>query len=279
MGFVCYKLSAKHSKMRNSNLASPTQGPAPNPGKSHTLPFQAIILAAGLGKRLAALLPDKPKGFIEFSGLPIVERSIQQLLAVGVTEIGIVTGYMAKYYIDLAQRYSCIHLIHNSRYAESGSMYSLYCASSMIHNDFLLLESDLVYENRALQAMMNVAKPNVILVSGWTSSGDEVYVTTLNDRVLKISKRTTDRAEASGELVGISRISYQMYQSMVQYARRQFADNPNLAYEDCISDITDGVDVSSIKIDDLVWGEIDMPSHYQRVKKKILPRVMAEWTM
>ena len=64
----------------------------------------AVILAAGRGQRLKSVLPDKPKGFIELDGLPIIERSIRQLKQAGLSEIIIVTGYAAGYYEALAQR-------------------------------------------------------------------------------------------------------------------------------------------------------------------------------
>lgn len=238
----------------------------------------AVILAAGQGARLAAVLPDRPKGFLELAGQPIVERSIRLLLALGVETVTIVTGYAAIYYEALARRYPALQLVHNPLYAESGSLYSLYCARAAVAGGpFLLLESDLVYEKRALAALLQAPSPTAILISGFTFSGDEVYVSAPVGRLVKMSKQPEALADIAGELVGLTKVAGATFAALSAYMEQCFQRHRQWHYEDGFNGIAEDVVLPVCKLDDLLWAEIDTPEHLRRVEEKILPQLLAEW--
>jgi choline kinase len=111
----------------------------------------AIILAAGMGVRLKDRGKLTPKGCMCLGEKSIVEESVLRLLGVGIQRIVIVTGHLAEQFEHLQTRYGrTVQFVHNPHFADSGSMYSLYCARHCVDEDFLLLESDLIYERRAL---------------------------------------------------------------------------------------------------------------------------------
>lgn len=242
-------------------------------------PETAVILAAGKGERLSDVLPDKPKGFLELAGQTLIERSIKQLRSVGVIEIIIVTGYGAEYYEELAQRHTDISLIHNPNFETTGSMYSLYCARQFIHNtSFLLLESDLVYEIRALTSLLASPASTAVLMSGFTDSGDEVYISTREERIVTISKDCRDHVEEiTGELVGIMKMAPNVFDALMMYAEQRFKEDPGLHYEYGFNGITGRRPVHRHKVDDLIWGEIDTSAHLTRVQTLILPKLSCEW--
>ncbi len=238
----------------------------------------AVILAAGRGKRLAAVLPDRPKGCLELAGQPIVERSLRLLLDHGVETITLVTGYAATYYEALAQRYPAVQLVHNPLYAEGGSFYSLYCARVAVAGaPFLLLESDLVYEKRGLTALLESPAPTAILISGFTYSGDEVYVSALEDRFVKMSKQPEALASITGELVGVTKVAPDALAALVACLEQDFQRRSQWTYEDGFNGIAASLPLAVCKLDDLVWAEIDTPEHLRRVQEKVLPRLLAEW--
>ncbi|MEZ5564526.1 MAG: NTP transferase domain-containing protein [Gammaproteobacteria bacterium] len=93
----------------------------------------AVILAAGRGTRLTGLIGNYPKGFLKLGERSIVEESIDRLVQAGIHDVVIVTGHCAPHYEALAQRYpGLLRTIHNPRFADSGSMYSLYCARQLV---------------------------------------------------------------------------------------------------------------------------------------------------
>ena len=237
----------------------------------------AVILAAGLGSRLEGAAGDRPKGFLRLGELPIVEESIQRLRANGVNHIIIVTGYRSEYYDTLAGRYpGAIRTVRNERFADSGSLYSLYLAREMLQRPFLLLESDLIYESRALQTLRE-GPEDAILLSGPTGAGDEVYVETHDGLLVAMSKeRASLGAEPAGELVGISRISATLFELIVDYSEQAFTKTLSVDYE------TDGLVAAGRKrpiacpvVSDLVWAEIDDASHLKRAREHVYPRLQS----
>ena len=234
---------------------------------------QAVILAAGIGFRLADKLDDRPKGFIELGERSIIEESIVKLVHANITDIVIVTGYYHKFYKKLSEKFSVIRTIWNPEFASSGNMRSLYIASPYINNDFLLLESDLIYEYNALQILQNSPLDSCILLSGETGSGDEVYVGINGNRVVNMSKKRSDITCLGGELVGISKISQELYKHMINIFPGKYKHNRQYHYEDCLTDVSDDIDIQYHYIEDLAWSEIDDENHLIRAQEKIYPLI------
>lgn len=242
----------------------------------------AVILAAGRGTRLALTKPgeielrDRPKGFLTLGSRPIVEESIDFLEAAGVREVVVVTGYGAEHYDELARRRrGLVRTVYNARFAESGSMFSLYVARDAARGPFLLLESDLVYEPRALSALLACPAPDAILVSGPTGAGDEVYVEARGGDLMNMSKRRADLGPGVvGELCGISKISGALFERMLRISAAAFERSLTFDYEtDCLVAAAREASVHCLVIEDLVWGEIDDPSHLDRVRCDVYPEV------
>lgn len=236
----------------------------------------AVILAAGRGTRLAGEVSDRPKGFLAVGDRPIIEESIARLQATGVRQVVIVTGHLADHYEALAARLApLVTTVHNPEYAGSGSMYSLYCARSRVTGDFLLLESDLVYEPRALAVLQAWPAPDAILLSGPTGAGDEVYVETdAAGCLVNMSKRRRDLASVAGELTGLSRISASLFARMQAIAARAFATSLRYDYEsDCLVAAAREQAIPCPVVPDLVWGEIDDPAHLRRVREQVYPLI------
>ncbi len=154
-------------------------------------------------------------------------------------------------------------------------MHSFYCARSLIQDDFLLFESDIIYETRAVEALIQTDYPNAILISGKTDSGDEVYVETDDGRIVTITKDLSCIQSAAGELVGISRISHSFYQTIVAEYEKAMQSSMKADYETFTAEVGRCVSLRALKIEDLGWGEIDDERHYQRILTQVLPKLKA----
>lgn len=165
---------------------------------------QAVIVAGGLGARFGDRTKLMPKGFIEIDGIPMVERSVRKLIAAGIEEIIIGTGHCSEYYDELAEKYHIIKTVRNDNYMNTSSMGTLGVCAPYIKGDFLLLESDLVYDAVGLYVLQNESRANVILASGKSNSHDEVYLAADENGVLnEVSKSKELVPNPAGELVGI----------------------------------------------------------------------------
>ncbi len=230
---------------------------------------QAVILAAGMGVRLKELNQGIPKGFISLAEeTPIIEHSIESLLACGITDIIIVTGFMDEYYENLRSRYPQIRTVRNEKYSETGTMYSLWCARNLLTTDFILLESDLIYEVRAIRELLDSSIKDSILISGKTEAGDEVYVEADGDRVKQISKNKKVLDSIVGEFIGVSRLSYDFYLKLIQMAEEGFDSDLKISYDmDCFVSVAEKIPLGFLKIENLLWAEIDDGSQLKRAQK------------
>lgn len=236
---------------------------------------EAVIVGAGLGSRLKDMTKDRPKGFLELDGSYLVEMSIKKLLEHGIERIIIGTGYCSEWYDELAKKYPAIETVHNANYAGTGSMGTLEVCASKVTSDILLLESDLIYDSVALFTLLNDQHRNVMLGSGATNSGDEVYIgVDANLEVAAISKKRETVGTPYAELVGISKLSFKTLQAMCSYAACHHHDMPKMEYETALVGAQMmGEHLFVRKVNYLAWREIDDASHLEMATKEILPRI------
>ncbi|MCR5495093.1 MAG: 2-aminoethylphosphonate--pyruvate transaminase [Treponema sp.] len=236
---------------------------------------QAVIVAGGLGSRFGDKTKLMPKGFIEIEGVPMVERSVQKLIQAGIEEIIIGTGHCSEYYDKLAEKYHVIKTVRNDNYANTSSMGTLEVCVPYIKGDFLLLESDLIYDSVGLKVLQNDSHSNVILASGKSNSHDEVYLAADENCVLlNVSKNKECIPNPAGELVGISKISKSCLDKMMEYYKSS-PDLIKLDYESalCEASIHQGENVYVHKVEYYAWSEIDDESMLHRALTQIWPRI------
>ena len=235
----------------------------------------AVILAAGMGTRLGETGKLMPKGFLQLGGRPIVEESIMRLAAAGIERVVIVTGYMSDRYQALADSYrGFVHTVHNPVFARSGSLYSLACARADLTEDFLLLESDLIYEQRALETLQKNGRGG-ILISGPTGAGDEVWVAANGGLLCDMSKhRSQLDGQVAGDLVGISRVSMNFFSALMKSSQRRLHENPMLEYEvDGLVPAARKHPLPCVLVDDLLWAEIDNADQLEAAQTRIYPAI------
>ncbi|MBO7123322.1 MAG: 2-aminoethylphosphonate--pyruvate transaminase [Treponema sp.] len=238
---------------------------------------QAIIAAGGLGSRFGDRTKEMPKGFIPIDGVPMVERSVQKLIAAGVEQIIIGTGHCSEAYDELAKKYSVIKTVKNENYANTSSMGTIAVCAPYIKGDFFLLESDLLYDAVGLKVLANDERSNVVLASGATHSDDEVYLENGSDGAL--CRATKDKASVknlAGELVGISKLSKACLDDMMAWYKAD-AGRIKADYESVLAEISSAAAFNSKvyvrKIEYYAWTEIDDEAMLKRAVEQIWPRV------
>jgi 2-aminoethylphosphonate-pyruvate transaminase len=236
----------------------------------------AVILAAGLGSRLRHWTIDTPKGLLVIDGSSLVEHSIRKLFAAGIDQIVIGTGHRGEAYERLAEQYPNITCVKNAQYETTGSMYTLYTVKDYLSDDFLLLESDLLYEQRALSALLEHNMPDVLLASQLTCSNDEVFVEAdSNDCLVNLSKSREELGIVHAEMVGITKLSYRTFQAMCKYAEEVFTTNGKLDYEYALAGVAKSTSVYVHSMHNLAWCEIDNETHLDRAIQEVYPIVKA----
>lgn len=135
--------------------------------------MQAIILAAGMGKRLKHLTKDKTKCMVEVNGRTLIQRTLDILEKQDLSRIIIVTGYMGdtlKSYVESLGIKTPVEFIDNPIYATTNNIYSLALArDKMVEDDTLLFESDLIFEQKVVDRLVADPRPTLATVAHFES--------------------------------------------------------------------------------------------------------------
>lgn len=142
--------------------------------------MQAVILAAGMGRRLKTLTENQSKCMVPVNGIPMIERMLRQLDRYGLKQIILVTGHKGEQLRDFVTSLS-IHtpvvFLENPIYDTTNNIYSLYLAKDyLLMDDTLLLESDLIFEQELLTQIINDPYPTLALVASFESWMDGTVV-------------------------------------------------------------------------------------------------------
>lgn len=216
-------------------------------------------MAAGLGTRFGELTELKPKGFIPFKGIPMVERSIQTLIGCGIKRIVIGTGYHKEYYEALTEKYPGIECVFSPRFAETNSMFTLWnCRKAIGDESFILLESDLVFEKRAITCLLECQYDSAMLITPVTKFQDQYYVQMNENCELINCSVNKNEIRASGELVGIHKIENYFYKILCSEYEKIVDQKPKMGYEFQLLDVSLRITpMNVLKLEDLQWYEID----------------------
>lgn len=232
----------------------------------------AVFVAAGMGSRFGTRTENCPKGFLEIDGVPIIEHSINKLLELGIEKIFIGTGFLSEMYEKLVFKYPCIICVYNPEYETTGSMHTLFRLKDYIEEDFILLESDLIYEKHALKCLLKSQHSDVILASKFTHSGDEVFIEVdKKNQLLNMSKKREKLSNIYGELMGITKLSYGTFREMCNFAESVLSLNPKMDYEQALTGISIDVNLHVLKLENIAWCEVDDEGHWERAVEFIYP--------
>ena len=130
--------------------------------------MQALILAAGMGKRLKDLTKNNTKCMIKVNGVTLIERMLNQIEKYSFNKIVIVIGYEGKKlkdYIETLRIQTPIEYVINPIYDKTNNIYSLSLASDyLLKDNTILFESDLIFEDSVISSLISDPRSNLALV-------------------------------------------------------------------------------------------------------------------
>lgn len=218
----------------------------------------AVILAAR--KERDAEMPYPLKPFAKDTCL--IDRSLAILRSLGYDHIIIVTGFCAEQF----RKYEShdVKVIQNPDYAFTASMGSLAAAKDEVSGDFLLVEGDTFFERIVAEELTAITSGNCFSMTEESGSGDECFVETKNGFVTKITKDRHRVCRFEGEMMGITRISADTFQRMLD--AWQQSDNPLLNYEYLLMDVTEPLDRPVRFFKNVIWGDVDCKEDFKHLQ-------------
>ncbi len=228
--------------------------------------MNGIILAAGLGKRLAPLTDAVPKPLVKIKGVPIIERQITCLREVGVDLITIIVGYLAKKFAYLTDKYRNIEIVQNELYAKDTNFYSMYLARHRFIGETYVLEGDVYLRRNFLKKKVDRS----CYFIGYRRENQNEW----SPEIDKSGKVHSIKIVSSPAfiLTGVSywvrddaRIIVKLIEdnqnALIDWLTRYWDDIPRLNL--------DKLKITTRKVDEADWAEIDTLQDYDRLKQSL----------
>ncbi len=234
---------------------------------------QAVILAAGRGRRLGPILNGKPKCLLEVGGKSLIGHQVETLRELGVEQICVVVGYGAAYVYDALD--DDIAFVVNPRYADTNSLFSLWLTAAWIKGPFMLMNSDVLAHPDIYRRILESEKTCLAYDSTSGSDEEEMKIQLLDGRVRAISK-TMPAAQADGENVGIIHFKSHEAAGVLREADRLIRKGKTDHWSPAAIDgIVNKFDFGAEDIADLPWTEIDFPADLDKARTKVWPQLQS----
>ena len=171
--------------------------------------MKALILAAGLGSRLAPITDNCPKSLVPVNGKPILAKQIDNLHENNIFDITIVAGYKA----NILESYTShcygnkIKIIDNDDYAMTNNMYSAYLArEEFCGEEFLMMNADVFYDSSIIKTLLEIPAPNAIATDIGRYLEESMKVVQYKGRLTDISKKIL-KEDALGVSIDVYKFS------------------------------------------------------------------------
>jgi choline kinase len=246
--------------------------------------MQAIIYAAGIGMRLKSSFGERPKILLEFGGQSLLERHLQRLREVGVTQLTIVAGYQQQQIIallpTLSARYGIsLQQLINPDFTE-GSVLSFATSIPVLQSigaseSVLLMDGDVLYPSAFLRQLVDSPQRTALLIDREYSTADDdpVLVPIANNRPFDFVKKWQGKAEQIGESIGFFKVAGADLPELIALTRQMSTTNRKASYDDVLRQLVQAGRFGHVDVTGLPWTEIDFPGDVERARAEVLPAI------
>ena len=235
--------------------------------------MKAIIMAAGVGKRLLGLNMNKPKCLLTAGSETLIRRSVNLLVNKGISDITVIVGYEA----DLIRNElkNDVAYFENPHFLTTNSIMSLWYAKDLLEDNVLLLNGDLYYEHGILDYAKNQTNPVVMLADSTRIDNADYRFGFIGNQINRFGKHLTNQ-ETDGEYVGIVRIDQCFIKTFKQTLEEMItAGKSNIWWEDVLySFISKQVPIHFYDVAGTFWSEVDTLQDYNYLQNWITSQDM-----
>ena len=234
--------------------------------------MKALILNSGLGHRMGVITKEHPKCMTEISSNnTILSRQLRQLVAFGIEEVVITTGYYDKVLVDYCH---ALHLplkftfVNNPVYDQTNYIYSIYCAKEYLKDDdIILMHGDLVFENLVMEAVIE-SPVSCMAVSSTLPLPEKDFKAVIKDgRIDKVGIEFFDNAMAAQPLYKILKNDWLVWLNNIE----RFCENDNRKCyaENAFNEVSEQCNIYPCDVQDMLCAEIDTPEDLKIVSCKL----------
>ena len=241
--------------------------------------MKAVILAAGVARRLAPLTDHTHKCLLPVGGRSLLDRMLGRLAASGVDEAVLVVGHcqdQVRRAADTARGTMRVGYVENPDY-QKGSILSLWRArDTMLRDDTLIMDADVLFPGRFLRGLIDARAPSALLLDrGFRDTGEEVKLYAMGERVVALGKKFVPEAwEVVGEGVGFFKCSRAHAREYIRRLEESIQETGGAnEYEDALHRLLARVGVGWVDVTGLPWTEIDFAEDLRRAETQVLPEI------
>lgn len=234
--------------------------------------MKALILNSGLGHRMGVITKEHPKCMTEISAHnTILSRQLRQLVAFGIKDVVITTGYYDKVLVDYC---NALHLplnftfVNNPIYDSTNYIYSIYCAKEQLKDDdIILMHGDLVFENLVMEAVVNFERSCMAVSSTLPLPEKDFKAVIKGGTIEKVGIEFFDYAMAAQPLYKIKKEDWLIWLANIE----KFCDEGNRKCyaENAFNEVSNLCKIYPCDVQDMLCAEIDTPEDLMVVSKKL----------
>ena len=233
--------------------------------------MKAIILAAGIGRRLAAAGWDMPKCLLPFGDTTLIDNMLKSLTDNGIEEAAIVVGYKKETVKKAASAHPLkLTFFENPDYENTNTINSLWRAAEFADDDIVYFNADILFDRRVV-GLLARQRDSALAVDRKLCGQEEVKVILDdNDRVLRIGK-AFNPADCAGEFTGIAVFRkgiWPDFKDALRYFNEDTGER-NLFFEAAVDRICDKHVIRAVDVSRYTVIEIDTPEDLQAATKKV----------
>ena len=230
--------------------------------------MKAIIMAAGVGKRLYALNINKPKCLINIGSTTLIHRSVNLLLNKGISDITVIVGF--KGHLIRNELNNDVVYFKNPDFHKTNSIKSLWYAKDLLEGDVLLLNGDLYYEHDILDYAINQTNPVVMLADSTRIDNADYRFGFSGNQINRFGKHLSNQ-ETDGEYIGIVRIDQSFIKTFKQALEEMIiSGKSNVWWEDVLySFIEKNIPIHYFDVAGTFWSEVDTLQDYNYLQNWI----------
>lgn len=236
--------------------------------------MNAIILAAGVGRRLGGSVVEHPKCLLSLDGRTLLERMLDALDAVGVVDVTIVVGHLAEQIEEAVAERPNVRTIFNPEFRK-GAILSLWTAREHLAGDVLVMDADVLFPVEMLRHLIDSPSANCFLMdTDAANDGEAMMLMARGGRVLDITRGLRGDYDACGESIGFLKLGADgsnLLRGLLQQALE--AGRDGVEHEEVYPALMRECEIGYVTADGFPWLEIDFPEDVERAQALLREQV------
>jgi choline kinase len=238
---------------------------------------KAIILAAGVGRRLGAGVTEHPKCLLELAGRTLLDRMLDALEQAGVRDVTVVVGHLAEQIVRAVQARSAgipagdrsgVKTVFNPEYRK-GAILSLWAAREELDDDVLIMDADVLFPVEMLRRLVASPHRNCFLMDTRAANdGEAQMLMARNGRVLDIARGLRGEFDSSGESIGFLKLDRDGALTLRRLLEQALeGGRDGIEHEEVYPSLMRECVIGYERADDFDWLEIDFPEDVEAARR------------